>query len=265
MKCDVCDLPVLNGEGHRLTSATFRKLLQCGFGIDPQNIEMLTAAGIPREKAVAILREEYLKSPSDWLLCDKCASDARNALRQDTKYRLDGGRFEVRNFPKQFDDCEGVVPIPGIIDLVVGEEIGLYWIDRTPFIKNLAAIRPFRLLLKRGLFRSQTGPLIWLLFYVPNPQTSLQPFASMECHINPAEPQHVKTWRRLANQTHWHLTLIGFSNKVAGFFEFENEFGLEVALDEMLDACRGMPVTDFASAKTEFSRTFTMHDLYEMR
>ena len=86
----------------------------------------------------------------------------------------------------------------------------------------------------------------------------------MECHINPAEPQHVNTWRRLANQTHWHLTLIGADNEVADFFEFENDFDLDIALDTMLDTCRGMHVTDFMAAKNEFWKSFTVDDLYKM-
>lgn len=264
MQCDVCNTTVLDGEGHRVAAATFRQLLDAGFGIDSTSIEMLTSAGMPREQAVAMLREEYLKSVSDWLLCTKCMCDARKALRQDTKFKLEGGCFGVRDFPKQLNDCEGLVPIPVIIDLIVGEEIGLFWIDRTPFINELAAIRPFQLMLKTGLFRSKSGPLIWLLFYVPNPQSSPRPFASMECHINPANRQHVSTWRSLANQTHWHLTFVGADNQVADFFEFENEFDLDVALDGMLDACRGLHVTDFLRAKNEFWNSFAMDDLYKM-
>jgi len=187
MLCDVCNITIPDGDGHRVPSQAFRQLLGAGFGIDPTNIEMLMSAGVPREQAVALLRDQYLQSTSDWLLCTKCAWDARNELKQDAKFKLDGGHFEVRDFPKRLNGCEGLVPIPVIIDLIVGEEIGLYWIDRTPFVKELAAVRPFRLMLKSGLFRSQSGPLMWLLFYVPNPQVSPQPFASMECHINPAE------------------------------------------------------------------------------
>ncbi len=264
MQCDVCNTAVPDGEGHRVAPAAFRHLLDAGFGIDQISIEMLTSAGMPREQAVAMLREQYLTSTSDWLLCTKCARDAKNALRQDTKFNLDGGHFEVREFPKKLDDCEGLVPIPVIIDLIVGEEIGLYWIDRTPFVEELAAIRPFRLLLKSGLYRSHSGPLMWLLFYVPNPEASPQPFASMECHINPADPQHIDTWRRLANQTHWHLTLLGADNEVDDFFEFENDFDLDVALEAMLETCRGMRVTDFMSAKNEFWNSYTMDDLYKM-
>jgi len=151
-----------------------------------------------------------------------------------------------------------------ILDYTVGEEVALYWRDRTPFIHQLAAIRPFQFFLINGLFRSSCGPLMWMLFYVPNPDSEPQPFAMMECHLNPASRAQVDLWRRLSKQTHWHLTLLGNNNRVAGFFEFENVYLLGDALDAMEDACRDKPVTDFMRAKQEFSDGYTLNELYQM-
>lgn len=159
---------------------------------------------------------------------------------------------------------DGLMPLPAIIDSTVGEEVALYWIDHTPFVHELAAIRPFQFFLRSGLFRSDHGPLMWMLFYVPNPAGNPQPFASVECHVNPFEPSQVALWRSLANQTHWHLTLLGAGNEVEDFFEFENRYGLAEALDTMDEACRGMHVTDFMRAKQEFWDRYTMDDLYNM-
>ena len=86
----------------------------------------------------------------------------------------------------------------------------------------------------------------------------------MECHINPCDSDQVAMWRRLACQSHWHLTLLGAGNEVADFFEFENVFGLGETLDAVEDACRGMCVTDFLAAKRQFSARFTMDDLFAM-
>ena len=105
---------------------------------------------------------------------------------------------------------------------------------------------------------------MWLLFYVPNTRSFPQPFASVECLINPAEQQHVDTLRRLANQTHWHLMLVGSDNEVVDLFEFENQFDLDSSLDMMLEACRGMRVTDFTRVRNDFWHAFTMDDLYKM-
>jgi len=60
------------------------------------------------------------------------------------------------------------------------------------------------------------------------------------------------------------LTLLGADNMVTDFFEFENLFGLDDALDKLEQACRGMVVTDFMAAKQAFWDRFTMDDLYAM-
>jgi hypothetical protein len=185
-------------------------------------------------------------------------------MRYNTKFTIGPGKFEVQDFPPELDARDGLVAIPATIDPTVGQEVALYWLDRTPFIHELARVRPFRLFMRSGLFRSDFGPLIWLLFYVPNPQPQPQPFASMECHINPCNSNQVAMWQRLANQTHWHLTLLGAGNKIANFFEFENTFQLDEALDVMKQACRDMQVTDFMAAKRQFWDSFTMDDLYAM-
>jgi hypothetical protein len=182
-----------------------------------------------------------------------------------TKYSLSGGHFEVDSFPREFAAMDGLALLPVIMDFTVGQEVALYWLDRTPFVHELAAIRPFQFFLRSGLFRSSFGPLMWMLFYVPNPAAeSSQPFASVECHLNPSEPPQVSLWRRLAHQTHWHLTLLGAGDEVADFFELDNHYGLADALDTMEDACRGMHVTDFMRAKQEFSDRYSMDDLYAM-
>jgi hypothetical protein len=184
--------------------------------------------------------------------------------RQNTRFTLGPRKFEVLDFPPGIPGQGGLLPVPAIIDPTVGEEIALYWADPTPFIHELAAVRPFQLFMRSGLFRSEHGPLMWLLFFVPNPQPEPQPYAMMECHINPSEPRQVATWRRLANQSHWHLTLMGAGSEVFGFYEFENTFALDDALDMMEQACRDMNVTDFLAAKQEFWGTFTLEELFEM-
>src|SRR6266446_10016225 len=146
--------------------------------------------------------------------------------RTNTKLILGPGRFQVHDLPAELAGRSGMVLIPVFIDLTVGEDIGLYWLDRTPCVRELAAIRPFQLFLRGGLFRTDFGPLMWQLFYVPNPRPGPQPFASVECHLNPCDPRQVALWRKLADQTHWHLTLLGAGDKVEDFFEFENDFRL---------------------------------------
>lgn len=184
--------------------------------------------------------------------------------QHDTKLTLGRGRFEVVDFPPELSRHNGLLPLATILDYTVGEEVALYWVDRTPFVTELAAIRPFQMILINGLFRSSYGPLMWMLFYVPNPVPEPQPFAMVECHLNPASRGQVDLWRRLSNQTHWHLTLLGKNNRVADFFEFENVYLLGDALDTMEESCCDLPVTDFMRAKQEFSDRYTLDELYQM-
>jgi hypothetical protein len=185
--------------------------------------------------------------------------------RQNTKDTGGTGHFQVHSFPPELAAMDGLFPLDVIIDPTVGGEVALYWIDQTPFVHELAAIRPFQLFLRCGLFRSDFGPLMWMLFYVPNPSPVPQPFASVECHLNPFDSEQRSIWRRLANQTHWHLTLLGADNEVADFFEFENCFNLEEALDVTEEACSGMRSIDFMRAKQAFWDRHSMDDLYSMK
>lgn len=181
---------------------------------------------------------------------------------QNTKYTLGIGQLEAGSFPPELANSDGLITLPVIFDPSVGVEIGLFWLDRTPFVKQLAAIRPFELFLRTGIFHSTCGPLMWMLFFVP--KNSLMPFASVEYYLNPSDPTHISHMRRIAYQTHWHLMILGAGNKVADFFEFENNFDLNEKLDSMEEECRGMRVTDFMRAKQEFWDTYSMDDLFLM-
>jgi hypothetical protein len=54
-------------------------------------------------------------------------------------------RFHAPRFPDGIDSVEGLLPMPAIINLEVGQEIVLYLKDTTPFINTLAKTRPFNL------------------------------------------------------------------------------------------------------------------------
>jgi hypothetical protein len=185
--------------------------------------------------------------------------------RHNTKFTRSIGQVKVYSFPRELSHCDGLLPLRAVLDLTVGMEVGLYWLDHSQFVHELAAIRPFQLFLKTGLYRSSFGPLFWMLFYVPNPAPIPQPFAAMECHVNPNDIEQVAILRQLANQTHWHLTLLGQNNSVADFFEFENNYDLDNALDVIQAIHPGNSDCDFALTKQEFSENYSLEDLYRMK
>jgi hypothetical protein len=163
-----------------------------------------------------------------------------------------------------FGDAEGILPLQVVLDPDVGSEVVLLWIDRTPFVHELQRIAPFDLILKTGVANTSHGPLIFLLFWVPDPVNPDQPFAVAEAHANPFNSQHITTWRDLARQSHWHLFLVGAGDEQAGFFEFENTFSLVEALNQVERACQGMPHDDFNLAKAEFCEKYSIEDLFQM-
>jgi hypothetical protein len=184
---------------------------------------------------------------------------------KNTKYTMGRRQASVGSFPSRFHGHNGIVPMRSLIDSSVGQEVALYWLDQTSFVTELAAVRPFQLFMKSGCCPGEFGSLPWLLFYVPNPDdTAPQPFAASDCYINVSSPDQLRLWRDLANQTHWHLTLLGANNVVHDFFEFENHFGLDQALDTMELMCGMMPTKDFMRAKKDFLDANTVEDMYEM-
>lgn len=183
--------------------------------------------------------------------------------RQNTKHTLGVCNFNLGSFPTDLT-MDGIVALPVAIDASIGREIGLFWIDRTKFIRELAAVRPFQLFLKTGLGRTDFGPLMWMVFYVPDPKDNHQAFGAMECHLNPCRDSQVSLWRQLSNQTHWHLILVEAGNKVADLFEFENCFSLAEAIDSMEETCRGLCVADFVRAKQQFSERNSVEDLLRL-
>lgn len=169
--------------------------------------------------------------------------------------------FALPPLPAEFRDAEGIVPWNFALDPKTGSETVLLLIDRTPFVKELAIVKPFDLRLKTGLVRTSHGPLLFLLFYVPNPRNPQIAFSAIDAHANPHSPQHMLIRRDLARQSHWHLILVGANDEVVDLYEFENVFGLGDTLDQVQVACNGMPKGSFTEAKAEFCAKHTIDDL----
>ena len=58
------------------------------------------------------------------------------------------------------------------------------------------------------------------------------------------------------------MILVDGEGTEVGLFEFSNDYGLGAALDQYLVACTGMEHGDFMAAKEEFTRTYSLEDLY---
>lgn len=184
--------------------------------------------------------------------------------RKCTKYTLAPGNISVDRLPSSLRGVSGMMPIPMLLDFTVGEEVTLCWFDSTPSVRELASIRPFSLFLKTGMYRSKSGPLLWMVFFVTKGSVEFPIQATVECVLNPASELQVATWRRLSQQTHCHLLVLDKRGQKQRFLEFENNFEIGRALELMGQACSASEVVDFGKAKEEFSQTYSVEDLLKL-
>ena len=172
----------------------------------------------------------------------------------------------------ELDECSvfdlvpesGVIPMPVVLEDRIGSEMALLLIDKTPFIYNLAKVKPFDLMLRTGMVNTSHGPVAFLLFYVPNAASPDDPYFAHDYHLNPFNPGMMATWRDLARQSHWHLILVDSEREVQGVLEFENVYGLGEALGAMTNAVSDLQPGAFALAKKEFCHQYSLNDLLNM-
>jgi hypothetical protein len=171
-------------------------------------------------------------------------------------------RFHPPRFPDGMDSVEGLLPMPAVINLEVGQEIVLYLKDTTPFINTLAKTRPFNLRVHGGVARNQFGCLGFFVFWIPSPFNERAPLAIYDLYVNLRNEKMFGMWRELAFQTHWHMLLLDRKNEQRDFFEFRNTFRIHNFLKEMEDYCHGIPVLDFDKTKSQFMAERSVEDLF---
>lgn len=95
MRCDICNSLLDHGEGECVTAGVLRDLLNNGFGIHPSNVDMIESAGMSRNEATEALRNQYMRSSSDWLFCPKCVADAKKAMNKNIEKWIDTEHIAV--------------------------------------------------------------------------------------------------------------------------------------------------------------------------
>ena len=171
-------------------------------------------------------------------------------------------KFELGEIPF-FDGLpeSGVLPMPAVVEDRIGTEMVLLLFDRTPFIYTLAKVKPFDLMLKFGMVETLNGPVVVLLFYVPNAATPDDPYFAHDYHVDPFDVGMMASLRDLARQSHWHLILVDGDQEVQSLLEFKNVYGLGEALAAITDAIEDVQHGNFALAKQEFCNEYSLQDL----
>ena len=192
-------------------------------------------------------------------------------FKLNNKWEIEKVHFILPELPQELHQMEGILPFNLALDSKIGTEVVLLWFDRTPFIYELAKVKPFRLHLHSGLSRTSHGPIGFLVFFVPDPNNADIPFASTDCHINPFNPQHLSTFRDLARQSHWHVVLVDKEDNVVDLYEFNNNYKLNDTIDHIEEVCLDnernallMGSDSFDAAKQEFCLKYTLDDLLKL-
>lgn len=116
-----------------------------------------------------------------------------------------------------------VIPFPAMLDPHIGTETILCIIDPTDFIHELSAVKPFQLFISMGLIKTNYGPVVYVLYHVPNPN-SPEPVVILEQTLNPFDAKMLAPYHDLARQSHWHVFLVDGAGNEVSWFEFENNF-----------------------------------------
>jgi hypothetical protein len=164
--------------------------------------------------------------------------------------------------PDGFMQSSGIYYLTCTLDPAVGEEVILLIYDPTDFIYQLKDVKPFRFFASSLAVNTSFGPVYSFLFWVSQPHDIHKSFTVLDKPVDISRPSLIDPWKRLANQSHVHLLLVGANYQVEGFFEFENTFGFDDAVDTIsqLDALR---VIDFEKAEQEYFNSYSLEALYD--
>jgi hypothetical protein len=177
---------------------------------------------------------------------------------------IHGERNFVMPRPRQgFMEEVGIYYLHLILDKNIGEEIVLIIYDPTDFIHDLAALKPFHFFSSSVAVNTSFGPVYSFIFWVTYPQDTEKSFAIFDKPVDLSKPQLIEPWIKLANQTHLHLLLVDKNYETQGFYEFENDFGFDEAVEtiSLLDKTR---VKDNNKAEQEYFKDYSLPQLYEM-
>lgn len=187
------------------------------------------------------------------------------------KWTFGKTKFTGIAVPDPYKNFNGIFTLNVILDKSIGSEVVFYNRDETDFIYDISKVRPFELFMKSGIVGTDFGPLLFLLFFLPDPRIEDRPFAMFDIHLNPLKQEFLLPFYDLSRQSHWHLFLLNKKNEQVGFFEFKNNYGLYEALQSVEETVRtieeagiGMKSTDFWKAKEAFMNKYSLDELYGM-
>lgn len=185
-------------------------------------------------------------------------------MTRNTKWTIGEQTFDLGPLPEYMARFTGVMPAAFAVDPDVGDEVLLNVFDGAITATALAALGRLDLHVAAGVVSLAGGPVAYLVFLVPNPGEDSEPFAAYEVTLNLHDPEHLEPFLALAEQSHWHVVVIGEGLAVLDVVEIENVYELGATLASFVGVAADYPCTDFAAAKAELEATYTLADLWNM-
>jgi hypothetical protein len=145
------------------------------------------------------------------------------------------------------------------LDERIGAEAVALLMDPEP--DDLFSNASLNLNLKAGIAKTAYGPVLFLIWWIP-PIVNGRPSAFYEQVMNPLNCKTSEILRRLADQTHLHVLLIGAIGQVLTVFEYPNTFGFDgirAGADEARVAWPGSD--DFQRAKQAYEQKYCIDKL----
>jgi hypothetical protein len=183
--------------------------------------------------------------------------------KTNNKWRHGRTHFGLPPMPPGFMRSAGVFYLTVTLDPEVGEEVVIVIFDPTDFIYQLAELIPFRFYTGSLAVNTSYGPVFIFLFWVTDPTDDSKVFAGFDKPVDISRRLLIEPWVKLRDQTHLHLFLVDANHEVQGFYEFENVYGFDEAIDVIgqLDA---RTVLNFDAAQREYFQDYNVPELIDM-
>lgn len=147
-------------------------------------------------------------------------------------------------------------------DEKVGPETVLFLFERPEYLGPIAKAKPFSLVVKNGLARTDHGAIIFLLYQV---LAAGKKVCVYESYLNPHQEGAVALLAGWGRQTHLKVILVdSLSSEVEGFFEIENTFDISDLLHAAQMVAASEPDADFDAAQRDFTGEYSVEDLLAM-
>ncbi len=166
---------------------------------------------------------------------------------------------EVPQLPEELIQAPGLKPVTVILNEEIGEEIIFLVTEPEALARKFTTNNVKKFMIKSGLVNTSQGPVCFILFYFPNPETGEE--LIYENIVNPHNSEQMNYYRQLANHEFWHLIISDENGEVTNISEFKNNYGLDEAMNEIEKAAKNYKLTDFEAAKEEYEQTYTIDRL----